>query len=83
MSSVPRWLSRWSAGTVAIVAGIVAFTATAGFTTSLIAPAVAGVILGLVTLSLVLWSPSSTVTVAAVPPGMRRLFAIGAPLLLA
>ena len=83
MSSIPRWLLRSGAGTLAVVAGLVAFTAAAGFAGSIVASAIAGGILGIVVLGRVLWGPWSTVTLAGSAPGVQRLFAIGAPLLLA
>ena len=39
MSSIPRWLLRSSAGMLAVVAGLVAFTAAAGFVGSIVASA--------------------------------------------
>src|SRR5688500_16825549 len=81
MPSVPRWFPVLTCGTLAILAGIVAFTATAGLTTSIAAAAGAGVVCGIVA-GKVLWRPSVEASRAAVPPGIRRLFAAGAPLLI-
>ena len=82
MSSAPQWLTRLSAVSLAIVAGIVAFTAVAGFTTSLIAATTGAAVLGIVTVVLALRRQPSA-TIAGTPRAMRLLFAVGAPLLVA
>jgi hypothetical protein len=83
MPSVPRWFSFLTWGTLSILSAIGAFTATAGLTGSIVAAAVVGATLAIVVLGRLLWSPTANATLAGVPPGIRRLFAIGAPLLVA
>ena len=68
-------------GTLAIVAGIVAFTATAGLIASIAAAAAAGAVAAGAAGWLV-WRPVAH-SVPDVPPGIRRIFAVGAPLLIA
>src|SRR4051794_31153123 len=87
MSSVPpRWFAAMISATLSTLVAIVAFTAIAGLTASIVTATVAAVIGAGVTgivLRRRLWSASASVTTAGVPPGVRRLFAIGAPLLIA
>jgi hypothetical protein len=71
-----------TSATLSILASIVAFTATAGLTgsmitASLVAAGVAGIVL-----RQLLRSPSANATLAGVPSGIRRFFAIGALLLI-
>jgi hypothetical protein len=63
-----------------ILAGIVAFTAAAGLTTSIAAAAGAGAMCAIAAGGL-LWKPIVEATASGVPPGIRGLFALGAPLL--
>ena len=80
MPSVPRWFLVLTNGTLAILAGIVGVTAAAGLTTSFVAAAVAGSLFGIV-IGRLLWRALVNATRGGVPPSMRRLFAIGAPIL--
>jgi hypothetical protein len=81
MSSVPRWFTWLAWTTLSILALIPIFTATAGLTRSLIAAAVIAAFSGVV-FGRRLWSMTACVTLAGTPPAIRRLFAIGAPLLI-
>ena len=83
MSTSPPWLSWLTAVSLATVAAIIVFTATAGFTGAVVASAIVAVILGIAVLAGLLRTLSSTATLTGVPPAVRRLFAIGAPLLVA
>ena len=80
MPSVPRWFPVLTNGTLGVLAGIVAFTATAGLTSSFVASAGAAALCSVVVARLQ-WRPTLTATRGGVPPGIRRLFAIGAPIL--
>jgi hypothetical protein len=80
MTSVPRWFPVMTNVTLAVLAGIVAFTGMAGFTRSFVGAAGAGVLCAVVVGWLQGRAPVSA-TRAAVPSGIRRLFAIGAPIL--
>jgi hypothetical protein len=87
MSSVPpRWFASMISATLSTLAAIVAFTASAGLTGSIVAATAVGVIgagIAAIALRRRLWGPLPTVTAAGVPSGVRRLFAVGAPLLIA
>jgi alpha-1,2-mannosyltransferase len=81
MASIPRWFPVLASGTVAILGAIVAFTAAGGLTGSLVGAAVAA---ALVSIVLGAWAGATIhAERAQVPPGIRRLFAIGAPVLVA
>lgn len=80
MTSVPQWFPILANVTLAILAGIVAFTAMAGLTGSF-ASAAAAAALGGVVVGWLAGRAPVTATSAGVPPGIRRLFAIGAPIL--
>ena len=81
MSSVPRWFALLTWTTLSILASIPIFTATAGLTRSLIAATVLGAVIG-VMCGRRLWRMAGRATLASIPPGIRLLFAIGAPLLI-
>ena len=81
MSSVPRWFALLTWTTLSILALIPIFTATAGLTRSLIAATVLGAVIG-VMCGRRLWRMAGRATLASIPPGIRLLFAIGAPLLI-
>ncbi len=81
MPAAPRWFALQTWGTLAILAGIVAFTATAGLTGSIAAAALVSSGLAAVVLGWLFGNPAANAALAGVPPGIRRLFAIGAPLL--
>jgi alpha-1,2-mannosyltransferase len=82
MSSVPKWFP-WLAWTTLAVLGLIPiFTATAGLTRSLIAATILAAVVS-VMFARRLWSMARRATLASIPPGVRRLFAIGAPLLIA
>jgi alpha-1,2-mannosyltransferase len=83
-SASPRWFAVMMLATLSTVAAIIAFTATAGLTGSIVGATVVGVIgagIAGIALRQRLWGQSATVTAAGVPLGVRRLFAVGAPLL--
>ena len=81
MPAAPRWFALQTWGALAILAGIVAFTATAGLTGSIAAAALVGPGLAAAVLGRLFGNPAANAALAGVPPGIRRLFAIGAPLL--
>jgi alpha-1,2-mannosyltransferase len=84
-SAPPRWFSVIIGATLSALAALVGFTATAGFTRSIFAATVVGVIAASapgIVLRRLLSSASARVTAAGVPQGVRRLFAIGALLLI-
>ena len=81
MPAAPRWFALQTWGTLAILAGIVAFTATAGLTGSIAAAALVGSGVAVAVLGRLVGDPGANAALAGVPPGIRRLFAIGAPLL--
>ncbi len=83
MSSVPRWFGGLTFATLSILASIVAFTASAGLTGSMMTASVVGAGVGGVVLRQLLRSPSTNATLAGVPSGIRRVFTIGALLLIA
>ena len=85
LSIPPRWFAVMISATLSALAAIVGFTASAGLTGSIVAATVVGLIGAGVTGILrrrLLWSASASVTAAGVPPEVRRLFAIGAALLI-
>jgi alpha-1,2-mannosyltransferase len=81
MPAAPRWFALQTWGTLAILAGIVAFTATAGLTGSIASAALVGPGLAAAVLGRLYGHPAANATLAGVPPGIRSLFALGAPLL--
>src|SRR4051812_2987660 len=83
MSSVPRWFAGLTFATLSILAWVVAFTGTAGLTGSTMIAVVAGAAVAAVVLRQLLRSPSANTMLAGIPSGIRRVFAIGAPLLIA
>lgn len=80
MPSVPRWFPVLAIATIVILAGVVAFTATLGLTGSFLVATVAGALCGVLA-GRQLWPATVTAASDGVPPGIRRLFAIGAPVL--
>jgi alpha-1,2-mannosyltransferase len=81
MSSVPRWFA-WLTWTTLFVLGLIPiFTATAGLTGSLIAATILAGVIGVV-FGPRLWKRVGRATVDSIPPGVRRLFAVGAALLI-
>src|SRR5215204_1780744 len=81
MSSVPRGFA-WLTWTTLLLLGLIPiFTATAGLTGSLIAATMLAAVIG-VGFGPRLWKMVGRATVDSIPPGVRRLFAIGAPLLI-
>jgi hypothetical protein len=81
MSSVPRWFAWLAWTTPSILALIPILIATAGLTRSLIAATVIAAFSAVV-FGRRLWSMTARATLAGTPPGIGRLFAIGAPLLI-
>jgi alpha-1,2-mannosyltransferase len=81
MSSVPRWFA-WLTWTTLFVLGLIPiFTATVGLTGSLIAAMILAAVIG-VGCGPRLWKMVGRATVDSIPPGVRRFFAVGAPLLI-
>ena len=80
MSSVPRWFPLVTKGTLGILTGIVAFTATAGLTSSVVGAAATGTLCGIV-VGLRMWRGAENAGGTGIAPGVRRLFMIGAPIL--
>ena len=83
MPPAPQWFSWVAWGSAGIVAGIVGFTAVAGLTTSLLAAAIAGGGLGAIVTAALFRSSGGNAALTGVPPAIRVLFAVGAPLLVA
>lgn len=83
MPSVPRWFVLLSSCALAIPAALVAFTATAGLTRSIAAATVAGAGVAGAVLARLRRNQDANAAIARISPGMRRLFALGAPLLIA
>ena len=77
MTPVPRWFPILANATLAILAGIVAFTATAGLTRSLVGAAGAAAVCGVVAAWLQRPALARAMR-AGVPPGIHWPFAIGA-----
>lgn len=82
MSRAPRWfMLPWVA--VSIMVGIVAFTATAGLTSSMVAAAAGGALASGIA-AVVLRNPlTANPLLAGAPRAMRRLFALGVALVIA
>jgi hypothetical protein len=81
MSSVPRWFA-WVTWTTLFVLGLIPiFTATAGLTGSLIAATILAAVIGAV-FGPRLWKMVGRANFDSIPPGVRRLFAVGAALLI-
>ena len=83
MPVVPRWFVLLNSWTLAILSGIVAFTATAGVTGAIAVALVISSGLAAVVLFKLLRNPDTSAALAGVPPTIQRLFAVGAPLLIA
>jgi len=82
MSSVPRWFALLTWTTLTLLGAMAVFTAAAGLTPSLMAATVLAA-LACVGFGPWLWSLVTRAAAASIPAGIRRLFAIGAPVLIA